>query len=174
MARVDDDMAILGNDVVDLVIPEKALDHRHVDPSRSLLLPAAHLPYRLGISPQEQRKLRAPLIEQRPAVDEDQRRQLPSRCHVGADHGLPEARRGNQHTEIVFQHLGGRRLLRRRELSSELHLDRRAHRSPIVGPERGAVRLEQPPDVLDTASRQREMLREVLRTRDHARRERRR
>ena len=40
VALVDDDLTVVGDDVLDTVLAHEALDHRDVEPAVRLLLPA--------------------------------------------------------------------------------------------------------------------------------------
>ena len=73
VALVDDDLAIAGHEVVDGFLAHEALDHRDVDSAGGLPLSGADLPDLLLVDSQEHGELRAPLVEQRFPVHQDQR-----------------------------------------------------------------------------------------------------
>jgi hypothetical protein len=65
-------------------------------------------------------KLGPPLIEQRLAVGEDQRRQLPFRDQRARDHGLARSGWSDEYAVVVLEHGRHRLLLLRRQLAVEL------------------------------------------------------
>jgi len=62
-ALVDDHVSIRRDNVVDLPLPDQALEHRDVQPSRRDALASPNLPNCLRIHAEEHRQLGDPLIE---------------------------------------------------------------------------------------------------------------
>ncbi len=65
VALVDDDLTVVGDDVLDTVLADEALDHRDVEPAVTGLLARSDLADLLRFDAQEQRQLSQPLVEQR-------------------------------------------------------------------------------------------------------------
>jgi hypothetical protein len=103
VALVDDDVAVVRDEFVDLVVADEALDHGHVDPTRHAALPAPDLADRFRLHAEEHGELRPPLIEQGLAVDQDQRAAPASLREVGADHRLPSSRGSDENPRLVRQ-----------------------------------------------------------------------
>src|SRR5437867_9943790 len=97
MALVDDHVTVGCDGVVDGPIAHEALEHGHVEAAGGRPLPPADLSDRLRRQPEEQRKLRHPLIEQRLAMHEDERAPATGRREVGADDRLPYTGWGDEH-----------------------------------------------------------------------------
>ena len=62
MAFVDDDLTVFGNDVLDAVLADEALDHCDIEPTVASFLPSADLTDLLLLDTQEQRQLSEPLV----------------------------------------------------------------------------------------------------------------
>lgn len=127
MALIHDDMAVLGHEIVDLVIAQQALDHRDVDPPREPTLPASDSPDGLLLHIEKERQLRDPLIEKRLAVHEHER--APSALGHEEDPGdrLADPRWRDEHADIVSQERTRRGLLERRERATKFELERPPH-----------------------------------------------
>ena len=101
MTFIDDQMTIIANHVIDLPIPNQALDQRNIDDPCRLPFPATDNADLLWVDAQEGTQTLHPLIEQLPAVDENKR--VPAavcnkRC---CDNGLAKGGRGGEHAVIV-------------------------------------------------------------------------
>ena len=174
MALVDDHVTVGCDDVVDGPIAHEALEHGHVEAAGGRPLPAADLPDPLRGQPEEQRELRHPLIEQRLAMYEDKRAPTTGRSEVDADDGLPHAGWGHEHTEVMRKQGLRCLLLGFGQMPVETRLQRFTEDALIVEPEANSVVGEQVPQVADAASRESNVSRVLLGTRDDTRRERRR
>ncbi|MDX0265717.1 hypothetical protein GOC60_32045 [Sinorhizobium meliloti] len=64
MAFVDNQMAIIGDNVRNVPVADKALDERHIDDARRLSVPAADNADLLRVNAQKGTETRDPLIEQ--------------------------------------------------------------------------------------------------------------
>lgn len=64
MAFVDNQMAIIGDNVRNVPVADKALDERHIDDARRLSFPAADDADLLRVNAQKGTETRDPLIEQ--------------------------------------------------------------------------------------------------------------
>src|SRR5690348_1966815 len=73
VAFVDDDLPVAGHEIRHAIVTNQALDHCDVDPAGRVALSSTDLPDLPGVDAQEHGKLRAPLVEQRPSMYEDQR-----------------------------------------------------------------------------------------------------
>jgi hypothetical protein len=138
MALVDDDVAV---PVVLIEAPARdRLDHRHVDPACSRLVDAR--PDIGGIDVEELGKPGHPLLEQRPPVDEHERRPGSACDELGSDDGLACSGRCHQDAHVV----GGERrhgsTLRPSQLHGQLDFDGRAVDARVgdVGGYAGAVK----------------------------------
>src|SRR5258708_17928136 len=115
MALVDDDVTVVGYEVVDPPVADQALDHCNVEPTVRLPLAAADLADLLRLDPQEQSQLRNPLIQERTAVDQNERAPSSLRNEIGTHDRLPDARRRREYADVVRQHRPPRLLLEWRE-----------------------------------------------------------
>src|SRR6266511_88346 len=132
VALIHDDVAVSGDDVVDLALPNEALDHRDVDPARALPLPAPDDTDLLARDPEELRQLRDPLVEKRLPVDKDERAHAAPRDERRSEDGLPGARRGDDDADVLRQDGGGGTGLNLGEVASKLDLDRLAVHALIL------------------------------------------
>ena len=73
MALVHDDLPVAGHEIRNGFLAHQALDHRDVDSAGGVALSVTDLPNLLGVDSQEDGELRAPLVEQRFPVHQDQR-----------------------------------------------------------------------------------------------------
>ena len=71
VAFVHDHLAIARDEIGHLVGAYEALDHRHVETAVRRPPPATELANGLGLDTQEDGKLGAPLVEERPPVHQD-------------------------------------------------------------------------------------------------------
>ena len=120
MALVDDDVPVTQNEVADLTKPNQALDHRHVQPAVGLAFPAADSPDLSLLDTEEDAKLRDPLVEEGPTMDEDERAAASPCNEVGAKHGLSDAGRRDEDAHVVLQERSRRLGLHSCQLPPEL------------------------------------------------------
>ena len=116
VALVHDHLAIARDQVGDLASAHEALDHRHVEAAVRRAFPAADLADGLGLDAQEERELGAPLVEERPAVHQDERAAAPLGDQVRPDDRLADAGRGNEDADLVGEERAGRLLLDARQI----------------------------------------------------------
>ena len=119
VALVDDDLAVARHEIGDRVLAHQALDHRDVDPAGGVALAGTDLPDLLGVDSEEHGELRAPLVEQRFSVHQDQRAAGTRGHQVRANDGLAEARRGDENAAVAREKRAGCLILNRRECSEE-------------------------------------------------------
>ena len=118
---VHDDVAVVADDLVDLVAPDEALDHRDVQAPVRLSDAASDSTDLSRIDAEMQRQLLHPLVQERLAVDEYDRRAGPGGDQVRADDRLPRSRRGDEDAGVVGQQHLGRLLLPGSEPADERH-----------------------------------------------------
>ena len=119
VALVDDDLPVAGHEIRDGLLAHQALDHRDVDPAGGVALSGTDLPDLLGVDTEEHGELRAPLVEQRSSVHQDQRAAGTGGHQIRADDGLADARRGDENAAVAREKRTGRLILNRRECSDE-------------------------------------------------------
>ena len=71
VALVDDYLAVVRDDILNLLLADEALYHRDVELAIPGFLARSDLPDLLRLDAQEERQLRQPLVEKRPSVDQD-------------------------------------------------------------------------------------------------------
>ena len=108
VAFIDDHQPVGRGQLGQIVSPRQGLQHRHIDRaphlgSTSAELTDGHAEVLLHTRP--------PLVSQRPAVDEDQRRGRVVGDRRARDDGLPSAGRSDEHSELVIDEGGDRRCL---------------------------------------------------------------
>lgn len=101
MAFVDNQMAIIGDNVGNVAVADKALDERHINDARWLSFPAADNADLLRVNAQKGTETGDPLIEQFPSVDKDQRVSRPLRNERCGDNGFAEGGRCGEHAVVV-------------------------------------------------------------------------
>jgi hypothetical protein len=154
VALVDDDETVGGEERFQVFDRLEALDHRQVDDAGQLASAAASLPDLLRVETEEGFELRAPLVEQRLAVGEDQRRQLPFRDQRARHHRLAAAGRCDEHTALVGEHGFERRLLERRQFCVELEWQPVRLSSPVLDQEPAAGSRDRVLDLAEQAAGQ--------------------
>lgn len=101
---VDDDQAVLGDNIGHAVLAGQALDHGDVDLAGQFAFAGAKLTDGSLISTQEESNLGSPLVEQWLPVYQDQGAASALSDQIGTQHGLPETRRRDQHAGLVEEH----------------------------------------------------------------------
>ena len=101
MTLVDNQVAVVGDEVADLAVAHEALDQRDVDPPCRLALSAADRADVAVLHGQKRLKALAPLVDELAAMNENQRVDTTCGDHARADDGLAERRRGGQHAAVV-------------------------------------------------------------------------
>src|SRR5207249_6221529 len=91
VALVDDYLAVVRDDILNLLLVDEALDHRDVELAIPGFLARSDLPDLLRLDAQEERQLRQPLVEKRPSMDQDQRAAAPFRNEIRADDRLADS-----------------------------------------------------------------------------------
>jgi hypothetical protein len=89
VALVDDDLPIARHEISNGLLAHEALDHGDVDPTGGVALSTTDLPDRLDVDSEEESELRAPLVEQRLPVHQDQRAAGTGGHQIDAHDGLP-------------------------------------------------------------------------------------
>ncbi len=132
VALVDHDQAVVGEERFEIVYRLEALDHCQVDDAGQPSPAAAALTDLLGREAEEGRELRAPLVEQRLAVSEDERRQFALRDERARDHRLAGSGRRDKDAVVVCRQRGDRVRLQRRQLAAEYERQLRSAWSSVV------------------------------------------
>ena len=167
---VDDDVSVPGHEIIDLPLSDEALDHRHIEAAVRFTFAPAHLTHVLLIDSEEHRELRDPLVEKVLAVDEDQRAPSALRDQVGAENGLPDARRADEHAKVMRQQRVDRILLYGGEVAVEGEFQGRAIVSLIVDRQLHSVSAEELPYAGRAAAWQGDELWQILEASDDPRR----
>mgnify|MGYP000462199835 CR=1 FL=1 len=101
VALVDNQMTVIAHDVIDLAIPNQALDQRHINDPCRFPFPATEDADLLCVDAQEGTQTLYPLGEKLPAVNKNQRVAAPMRYEHRCDNCLAEGGRGGKHAVIV-------------------------------------------------------------------------
>ena len=101
MAFVDNQMAIICNDVGDLAITYQALDQSHVNDAGRLSFPTANDADLLRVDVQKGTQSLHPLGQQFTTMDKHQRVPGPMGDKCGGDNRLAKRRRGGKHSSVV-------------------------------------------------------------------------
>ena len=169
MALVDNQLAVIGDEVADLTVAHEALDQRDVDPPRRLALSAADCADVAVLHGQKRLKAFAPLVDELAAMDENQRVDAACGDHARADDGLAERRRSGQHAIIVgFDRSDGGRLYVV-QCAEKFEVQWPTRIAFIFELRRGSVQLQQFDSFVEAATRQADVVRMKLSTRDDAR-----
>ncbi len=168
VAPVHDDVAIRRHEVVNASSAHDALDHRDVEATVRLAPATADLAHLLLTDAQEHGELSDPLVEEWPPVDEHEGAPASPRHQVRPEGGLSDPGRCDEDADAVLKKRARRLLLDVREPAFEVEGDRLALLPPVVDDERHAVVAKKIREVVATAPRQRNVLRELLCTGDHA------
>jgi len=170
VALVDYDLAVGAHGRIDPALPHQALDHRDVEPTVRGPLPRADPTDLPRPEAQEHGELRHPLLEQGPAVHQDERAAAAGCDEPGRDRGLSGSGRSDEDSGVVLEERSRRSLLCRRERALEVEGDL-APRGALVAECQGdTVLAEEGLENGEAAPGQREVLRKVLRARDDPRR----
>ena len=119
VALVNDNLPVAGHEIRHRLLAHQALDHRDVDPAGGVALSRTDLPDQLGVDTQEHGELRAPLVEQRSSVHQDQRAAGTGGHQIRANDGLADARRGDENAAVAREKRAGCLILNRRERSEK-------------------------------------------------------
>ena len=103
VAFVDDQMAILANDVIDLALARQTLNDRYIDNAGGLAFATADLADGFWRKIEKGREAGDPLVEELPAVDQNQRVGLAGGDGISGHHGFAERRGRRQHPGVVAQ-----------------------------------------------------------------------
>lgn len=117
MTLIDDEIPVLTDAIIHPSLSHQALDQRHVEDAGRLLPTSADPTDFLGRKPQKDRQALHPLLEQLPAMDEDQGVDTPLRDQPGGNHGLAEGRSSRQDADVVREKGFGRRFLLRSQVA---------------------------------------------------------
>jgi len=101
MAFIGDDMTITADSIVDPSLADQALNHRNVQAAVQTALSGTDLADVLGLDAEEQRQLRDPLVEERLAVNQNQRVPASRSDKIGPNHSLADTRRCDEDTSLM-------------------------------------------------------------------------
>jgi hypothetical protein len=85
-------MSVIGDETVDVSLTDQALNHRHVQDSVGMAFPASNRAHFLLVDAKKGRNLGNPLVEERPAVNEDDGAATSLSYAVSPENGLADAR----------------------------------------------------------------------------------
>ena len=128
VAFVDDDVAVAADQLVKVIAARECLDHCDVDPSRQSASASAESPDRLRCDVEELAEPLDPLLDERLAVDEDQRGAPSTGDEVRSEHRFAPARGCAEDADVMLQKRSGSGLLGLVELAGKLELKRLAIR----------------------------------------------
>src|SRR5262249_61395481 len=100
-ALVPDPVAVACGDIVPSPLPDEALEHGDVQPTRRFALARPDLADRLRIEAEEHPELGHPLVEERLPMDEDERASSTCGYEVGPDDRLTDARRRHEDAGVM-------------------------------------------------------------------------
>jgi len=166
VALVNDHLTILSNEVIHRFFAGQALDHGDIDLSRQLTLSTANLTDRFGIAAQKDADLRSPLLQQRLPVYQDYGVALALGDQIGAKDSIPETRWGHDHTVVVFDY--GPLVLGIGQFAEEACVYGIAQLSLVFQLRAALVFLEQQLHIVQTPSRQTDVLSVIFGAGDHA------
>src|SRR5260370_15500320 len=139
MTLVDDHVPIAADEIVDVISVDETLDHRHVKAAVWFALAASDATDLLLIDAEEHCQLRDPLLEKWLAVNDDQSAATAFGDQIGAEHGLADAGRSDEHSGIVHEERSSGLTLRVRPVAVELQFQRRTELPFVVDLERYEV-----------------------------------
>jgi hypothetical protein len=169
VALIDDHVTVAGDDVVDLPVTDKTLDHGDINVLCWPALPTTNLADFLRIEPEEQGDLGAPLIEQGTSVYENQRVPSPLDDQPDSYHCLPDAWRSNEDPNLVLEKSLHGLPLNRSQLASESQAQRLSRLTLILNIEGNSVARDQIFEITPAPSRQGNVLGQLFRAGDHSR-----
>ena len=149
---VDDQVAVVGQAVLDDTLSDKTLDEGDVEQSSRPGLAAADPTDRLRREVEERGQALDPLVEQLTPVHEHERIHAALCDEPGGDHRLAKRRRGSQHTGVVRQHRVCRCLLPRPQLALKGHLERATGVSLIAKGRTDAHVSQGPAEIIEAPS----------------------
>src|SRR5271165_2732763 len=119
MAFIDNNMAVIGDEIRHNAPPNQTLHKRNVDDARRFLLPAIDDPEFVRRDIQKRLESRYPLLEKLPAVDENQGGPSPRGDHICGNNGLSKRRGRREYPGFVLQKGGGRLTLFSRQFAEK-------------------------------------------------------
>ena len=168
VALVDDEMAVVGDDVVHLVAAHEALNDGNVYDACGLAPAAADLPDGGGGQIQERPEPRDPLVHELAAVNQNEGVGSAGGQQRCRDDCLAERGSRRQHAGVMLQQgIGGRRLLRR-QFAEECCLNRTARKTLVSQVKPNAELFEQVLHRCQAAARKRDVVRKEFGAGDDA------
>ena len=156
MAFIDDEMAIIGDEVRGLAAAHETLNQRDVNDAGRLAPPAADDANALRIDLEERLQALHPLRKQFPAMNENERISRPVSDQCGGDNRLAKGRRRRQYADVVpRQRIEGFDLL-----TAQFAFEQRIRREGLAGGsdvfdrDLDAMIGQQLDDVIEAAARQ--------------------
>src|ERR1700730_8544370 len=154
MAFIDDNMAVISDQIGDDALPNQAPHEGDIDGACRLLLPAVYDADFVRCDVQKGLEARHPLVEELPAMDEDQRVPIPHRDHFRSDDGLAESCGRCKHPDLVLEKPGCSLILLGRQLSKEPRDKRYSLLAFVAQLDGNAGIAEKVQDVIKTSPRQ--------------------
>jgi hypothetical protein len=169
MALVDDHMAVLGNPVIDHAPSDETLNNADVNLSSRSISAAADSTDGFRGYIEERRQPLDPLIEQLTPMNEHERVHPALSNEPRSDDGLAKCCGGRQDTGLVAQHGVRCGLLLVPKLTLKLHIQATAVAAFVANGYANAKVGKHLANVIQTATRQPDVMREILCARDDAR-----
>ncbi len=143
VALIDDHLTVVCDDIFDLLLPDEALDHCHVQFAIAGLLACSDLADLLRLDAEEQGELCQPLVQERSPMHQDKRAASSLRHEVRANNRFTDAGRRHEHSDVVLEQCSCGFLLHRRQISLKPEPDRFASCALVVNPQRDAIAAEE-------------------------------
>src|ERR1017187_85901 len=169
MALVNDDLSIAGDEIINRILPNKALNHRDVEATVWFALATSDLSDFLLVDAKEYCELRHPLSKERLSMHEDQCAASTAGDYIGSKDRLSDPRRRHEDPDVMSEKCAGRLRLDGRQFATKGQFQRRSQLSMIVNPQSDVMLIEQLTDFRRATPGQRDMLRQLFRTINHSR-----
>src|SRR5271165_132052 len=169
MAFIDDDLAVISDQIGNNVLPDQALHKGDINDPGRFLLPTADNADTVRGYVQKRLEPRHPLVEKLTAMDKDQGSAFPRRDHVCGDDGLPECRGRREHAGFMREKRRSSFILFWPQLTNKPCLDRLSLLSFVTQPNNNAHPSQEAQQIVQAPPRERDMFREQLSTGDDAR-----
>ena len=149
VALVDDDMAIVGHQIIHDLLPVETLDDRDIQGPIGAAPSSPDLPDALEGKIQERRQPLPPLVQELSAMHEHQGVHATRGDEPGGHDRFPKGGRGGQDAVVMSQQVVGGGLLIRPERSLKRHVQRQTGKPLVLDGDSHLVRLEQGRDFFE-------------------------
>src|ERR1700687_3158131 len=169
MALVNDDLSIAGDEIINCILPNRALDHRDVEATVRFALPTSDLSNFLLVDAKEYCELRHPLSQERVSMHEHQSAASTAGDYIGSKDRLSDTGRRHEDADVMSKKCAGRLCLDGRQFATKDHFQRRSQLSVIVNSQSDVMLIEQLADLRRATPGQGDMLHQFFRTINHSR-----